>query len=58
MVQALKDSKHAIKTLIAVEDEANTAPIPGGLSYSDFTKYTKDTDPTFSWTLSIYDETS
>ena len=58
VVQALKDSKHAIKTLIAVEDEANTAPIPGGLSYSDFTKYAKDTDPTFSWTLSIYDETS
>lgn len=56
--QALEYAKHKPSTVVAVEDENNTTPIPGASLYSDFTKYSKDTDPVFDWKLSIYDETS
>lgn len=58
VAQALADSKHKPTTVIAVEDEAHTTPIPGASLYRDFTRYSKDSDPEFDWSLSIYDETS
>lgn len=55
---ALNDAKHKPSTIIMVEDESGNLPIPGSLLYSDFVKYSKDTDPELNWALSIYDETS
>ena len=41
VAQALADSKHKPTTVIAVEDEAHTTPIPGASLYRDFTRNIK-----------------
>lgn len=58
IAQALTDAKHTPSTLIAVEDDFKTSPVPGAALYGDFTKYAKDSNPELNWALSIYDETS
>lgn len=56
--QALSISKHKPSTIIMVPNEVTAAPIPGSVMYDDFVKYSKETDPSLDWELSIYDETT
>ncbi len=58
IADALKLSKHTPKTLIAADDANSTDPVDGGMLYSDFVKNASTNDPTLSWELTIYDETS
>lgn len=56
--QALELAKHKPKVIIMADDGTNVTPIPGSVRYNDYVKYQSTENPSFEWSLSIYDETS
>ena len=58
VAQALKISKFKPKLIIMIDSQTGEKPVTGTITYSDFVKYSADTNPVLSWPLSIYDETT
>lgn len=58
VLQALAHSKFRPKLIVMIDSEDGEKPIAGTITYSDFVKYSADTDPSLRWQLSIYDETT
>lgn len=56
--QALELAKHKPKVIIMADDGTNVTPIPGSVRYDDYVKYQSAENPSLTWPLSIYDETS
>lgn len=58
VAEALKLSKFRPKLIIMKDDENGEKPITGTITYSDFVRYSADTNPVLHWKLSTYDETT